>query len=254
MRRLSLTFLLVILTSIGSSAPLMARQGMTKQAREEAQKGLQAIFLNKQLVAKVTFPAYKDGLDVKIDGNWDLKWVTRQIKDHGVGIEIGDKASITDLKLKDDTIEVHLNGGGAGTFMDAMMTSQAKKTLREGAGGKAPGGSRINLRFGRAITQDDLKDLERLIGYLEPVVETTSLQQVAKRQSIPDEFKEAAAKKLIVVGMDKATVFAIMGEPKSKNVDVNADPPTEKWIFEMANLKTRIVTFKEGKVVKIDEM
>lgn len=253
MRRLqSVSCLLVFLVSLAPS--VFARQGLTKQAREDAQKDLQAIFLNKQLVAKVTFPAYKDGLDVKIDGTWDLKWVTRQIKDHGVGIEIGDKASVTDLKLKEESIEVHLNGGGAGTFADAMLTSKAKKTLREGAGGKAPGGSRINLRFGRPITQDDLKNLEQLISYLEPVVDTTSLQQVAKRQLIPEEFKEAAAKKLVVIGMDKATVFAIMGEPKAKSVDLNSEPPVEKWQFELPNLKTRIVTFKEGKVVKIDEM
>jgi hypothetical protein len=229
-------------------------QELSNQAQQQAQKELQAIFLSKQLVAKVTFPAFKDGIDIKPDGTWDIKWVTRQIKDHGVGIEIGDKASVTDVKLKDKSLEIHLNGGGAGTFGDILLTSKEKKERRESSGGKAPGGSRINLKFERPITQDDLKDIEHLIAYFEPVVDTSTLQQAAKRQSIPDEFKDAAAKKMVVEGMDKATVFAIMGEPKNKAVDLNSDPPTEKWQFELPNLKTRIVTFKGGKVVKVDEI
>jgi hypothetical protein len=36
-------------------------------------------------------------------------------------------------------------------------------------------------------------------------------------------------------------------------VDLNADPPLEKWQYELKNLKTRVVTFKEGKVVKVTD-
>ena len=139
----------VWLVCVGSAA--VSGQGLTNQVQQEAQKELQALLLNKQLVAKVTFPAWKDGIDVKTDGTWDMKWVTRQIKDHGIGIEIGDKASVTDVKLKDKSLEIHLNGGGAGTFADSLLTSDAKKARRESAGGKVPGGSRINLRFDRPI-------------------------------------------------------------------------------------------------------
>jgi hypothetical protein len=236
-----------------STSPLAAQE-LAGQSRQQAQKDLEAMFLNKQVTAKVTFPGWKDGLDVKTDGSWDLKWVTRQIKDHGVGIEVGDKASVTDVKLKDKSIEVHLNGGGAGTFGDALLTSKAKKNLREASGGKVPGGSRINLRFDHVVTQEDLKDMNKIVAYFDPVVDTMSLQQGARQRDIPEQFKEAAAQKLVVLGMDKSTVFAIMGEPKSRAVDLNADPPTEKWQFELSNLKTRIVTFKDGKVVKVDEL
>lgn len=31
------------------------------------------------------------------------------------------------------------------------------------------------------------------------------------------------------------------------------DAPTEKWVYEIADLKTRVITFKEGKVAKVDE-
>jgi hypothetical protein len=221
--------------------------------REQAEREVQALLLNRQLVAKVTFPAYKGGIDLNIDGTWDMKMATRRIKDHGVGIEVDEKASVTNVKLKGDLIEIHLNGGGAGTFGDVLMMSEAKRDLREVGTGKAPGGSRINLRFGRDITEDDIRDLDRLISYLEPVVDPSALRQAARRNAIPDEFKEAAAKGDVVAGMDKATVFAIMGEPKNRAVDMNADPPLEKWQFELKDLRTRVVTFKQGRVAKVDE-
>ena len=53
--------------------------------------------------------------------------------------------------------------------------------------------------------------------------------------------------------MDKLTVFAISGDPKQKSVDLAAEPPTEKWQYELPGLKTRVITFKGGKVAKIDE-
>lgn len=242
---------LLLLAGIGGMAA--SGEELKGAVKEQAQKQLEALLLNKQLIAKVTFPAYQSGIDLKIDGTWNMKIATRMIKDHGVGIEVDEKASVTNVKLKGDLIEIHLNGGGAGTLGDVLMTSSAKKAMREAGTGKAPGGSRINLRFDRDITDEDIRDLDRLVSYLEPVVDPSSLRQAAKRNAIPDEFKEAAAKGQVVHGMDKATVFAIMGEPKSKAVDMNADPPVEKWQFDLADLKTRIVTFKQGRVTKVDE-
>jgi hypothetical protein len=103
------------------------------------------------------------------------------------------------------------------------------------------------------VSCQDLIDADKLITYLAPLVDATSLKLVAARQQIAPEWADAAAKKLIIVGMDKLTVFAIFGEPKQKNVDLAADQPTEKWQYELPGLKTRIVTFKEGKVSKVDE-
>jgi hypothetical protein len=241
---------LFLLAGIGVTAYAEELKGSVK---EQAQKQLEGLFLNRQLVAKVTFPAHASGIDLKTDGTWDMKMATRMIKDRGVGIEVDDKASVTNVKLKGDMIEIHLNGGGVGTFSDSLFMGSGKKAARDLGTGKAPGGSRINLRFGRDITEEDIRDMEKLIGYLDPVVDSSSLRQSAKRNAIPDEFKEAAARGEVVPGMDKATVFAVMGEPKSKAVDMNGDPPVEKWQFDMKDLKTRIVTFKQGKVAKVDE-
>jgi len=239
---------------LGISLPvLLASQQSTGSQGEGAQKKLESFLLGKRLVAKVVFPGYRTGIDLKTDGTWDQHWATRMIKEHGVGIEVGDAATVTAVKLKGNHIEIHLNGGGFGTAGDVFMTSERTRRAREGAGGKVPGGSRINLRFDHPVTEEDVDNLGRLAGYLEPVVDTSSLRQDIAKQGLPAEFKEAASKGEIVVGMDKATVFAILGEPKNKSVDLNADPPQEKWQYELKNLKTRVVTFKEGKVAKVTD-
>ncbi len=245
---------LILAALVGTLLPGVLIGAQSSQgAAENPEKKLESLLLGKRLVAKVAFPGYKTGIDLKTDGTWDQRWATRMIKEHGVGIDVGDAAAVTAVKLKGNHIEIHLNGGGFGTAGDVFMTSDATRHAREGAGGKVPGGSRINLRFDHPVSVEDIDDLGRLAGYLEPVVDTSSLRQDIAKQTLPAEFKEAASKGEIVVGMDKATVFAIIGEPKNKSVDLNSDPPTEKWQYELKNLKTRVVTFKGGKVTSITD-
>ncbi len=243
------TILTILILGI---VPSGAGQELVRANRGEYQNKLESLLVNKRLVAKVAFPAWKTGIDLKADGTWNQRWATRNIKEHGVGIEVGDAATVTAVYLKEKHIEIHLNGGGFGTAADIMLSSNRKLEARESLGGKAPGGSRINLRFDRPINETDLEPA-KLMTYLEPLVDCSSLRQDVAKQAVSDEFKEAAKRGEIVAGMDKATVFAISGEPKSKSVDMNVDPPLEKWQYELKDLKTRIITFKEGKVIKITD-
>ncbi len=50
--------------------------------------------------------------------------------------------------------------------------------------------------------------------------------------------------------MDK-TVFAILGEPNAKTVDVSGEDPIEKWQYELKDLKNQVITFRQGKVTKV---
>ena len=223
-------------------------QRLEGKLKDQAQAQLETSLLNKKVVSKIVFPASHLGIEVSIDGQWDMKKATRCIKDCGMGIDVGDAAVITTVKLKSEHIEIHLNGGGAGTFGDVMLGVD-----RSSQSGKVPGGSRINLHFNRPITFEDIQDLNRLASYLEPVVDPSAINQAATLAAIPEAFKRAAEDGQVVQGMDKATVFAIMGEPKNKNVDMSGDVPIEKWQFDLANLKTRVVTFMQGIVVKVME-
>ena len=213
---------------------------------------LEKILLKQRLVSKVTFPASSEGIELNLAGEWDQKQTSRLIKNSGVGIDVDDPATVTQVKTKKGWVEIQLNGGGFGTFWDSMNTNQRQRDARA-ASGKASGGSRINLRFNRPVTCDELADAAKMMTFLAPLADAGSLKVLAAQQAIAPEWTEAAAQKRVLVGMDKTTVFAIMGEPKQKQVDIATDPPTEKWQYELPDLKTRVVTFREGKVAKVDE-
>jgi hypothetical protein len=220
--------------------------------RQRCQAELEHLLMNKRVTAKVSFPASADGIDLTLDGDWDAKETSRRIKHSGGGIDIDEPATVTQVKLKDGLLEVQLNGGGFGTFGD-FMTSSEKQRQERSTQGKASGGSRINLRFNRLVSCQELADPAAMIALLDPLVKADSLKMAAAQKAIPPEFADAAARKQVVAGMDKATVFAILGEPKQKQVDLAAEPPTEKWQYELPDLKTRVITFKAGKVTKVDE-
>ena len=216
----------------------------------EAAQQIRATLLTQRMVARVTFPASNNGIDLWVNGSWNPSDVTRRIKDDGVGIEIGDLAVVTDVKLKGKHIEIHLNGGGYGTALDIFTTTTSDFGNRTG---KQAGGSRINLRFDRDIRRGDF-DPGQLAAWLSPVVDASVLLGQAAVRELPDELRAAAERGEIRVGMSKAVIFAVRGEPTDRSVNVDVDPPVEKWIYLTNATTTVIVTFIRGKVSKIDEI
>jgi len=232
---------------------------LSEQQKSECQKKLESILMNKKLVAKVVFPAYKDGIDLNADGTWSNKAVTREIKDHGIGIAVDEAAVVTTVKLKGKHMEIHLNGGGYGTLGDNLMSGLTKSAFQialeksnKSSTSHAPGGSRVNLRFSRDIVEADI-NVDSLSRFLSPLLDVSALKQDIAQNRIPEEFKAAAQNGQIVAGMDRQTVFAIKGEPKTKKVDLDQTPPVEKWQYEGADMKILIITFDQGKVSRVDE-
>jgi hypothetical protein len=240
----------VAVATLAFCAPAFAQISSAELATCNAR--LEQLLLNKKLIAKVGFPASAQGIDLTLDGAWDQKMNSRRVKGTGLGIAVDDPAVVNQVKLKDDLLEIHLNGGGFGTFSDNLLSSEYQRQART-ASAKASGGSRVNLRFKRPTSCGELANAERMMAFLAPLLDASALKTAAAQQAIAPEWAQAAAKKQIVAGMDKVTVFAILGEPKQKQVDMAVDPPIERWQFDMPNMKTRIVTFKAGKVTKVDE-
>src|SRR3989304_2014809 len=100
---------------------------LTGAQRNELQKDLERLLLNKSLKAKVQFPAWKDGIDLKTDGSWDKKWQGGQIQMHGVGLDLDEAATITAVKLQEKHIEIHLNGGGAGSSNEIITNVDRRR-------------------------------------------------------------------------------------------------------------------------------
>ena len=221
-------------------------QKPSKQEKKQAEKRLEDLMMNMRFVSKVLFPATADGIDLHLDGSWNQTDTGRRVKDKGIGIRVEDPVVVTDTHLKDKHLEVHLNGGGKGTFGDYMTGADAKEF-----GALQSGGSRINLRFDRYIRLDDIEP-EKLGDWLKPLLDTTSLQAVATLEALPEEFREAAERGEVVVEMTKRMVFAILGEPANKLVNLEVSPPIEKWQYETEAFEMIVLTFEAGRVAKID--
>ncbi len=79
----------------------------------------------RRVVVKIDMPGTSDGVDIKADAarSIDYQRHGNRLKTYGTAIREGEAATITHVKLKKELIEIHLNGGGFGTFSDDTSTS-----------------------------------------------------------------------------------------------------------------------------------
>jgi hypothetical protein len=317
-------------TAIVASAtsPAQSSQPLDKSAKAAAQDQLTKLLGKKSVTSRIDFPGYKAGIDLSPAGLWSPHDAAESIKEHGIGVRKGDKAAITAIKLHDEYMEIHLDGGGAGVFAQGFGPDRSKEL------DKVEGGSRINLRFQRRITHGDVKDLGRIVSYLEPVVDTGEIQRTSdmvstlapaktevpapvvfeastfgaplldpvpqakpepaptktKSKVAPIESKAAeipsvptpspaapiatptpapastatavAATKTtpktvaatkVEIGMDRMMVFQLLGQPGYKRVDVSKEVPIEKWQYDLPANGKRIITFENGKVLRVED-
>ena len=114
-----------------------------------------------------------------------------------------------------------------------------------------PKGSYVKIKFDAGIpnlTPDQVKEI------LTPVLDFS--KKSATRSfidSVPDEFKEAAKNKQVVVGMERDLVLAILGRPLKKVRDKKGEVETEDWIYGERPQKVLFVTFMKGKVISVKE-
>ncbi len=239
-------FVLLVLLASGSAMRLRA------EASDKAKTALGKALLGKDVKALLDMPAYKDGIDLYVypkgekrldDRGIDLKELSKYLKDKGVGVERDEWATITDVKFDSDRVEIHLGGGGEGR-------AASKNAEENGAGFKRAGGSRINFRYGRDLTDADIQ-LDKFLPLLERVLDMGKLHQNMEVQGLPPEFQEAIRAKDVVQGMTYQMVLLSAGEPDQKKVeDTNDDSLHETWYYLREGHRW-VVKFLNGKVAKV---
>lgn len=230
------------------AAPVASSQPLGGELARETEARLKKLLLDRPVIAKVAFPATESGIDLFIDGNWDVKKVLESIEDKGIGVDRAATASITDVKLKSKHIEIHLDGGGR----VQKLATASFATDNKAKAVKARRGSRINLRFDRQLTTDDVQDLNRFLSYIEPLVDPALIRQYAKNER-PSESAAGVKRGPVVPGMVKREVIASLGYPRYRKVDASGAPPIEKWHYDLPDNKTRVIAFQEEKVLTVDE-
>ncbi len=219
---------------------------------KEAKAQLSQLLLGKDVKALLDMPAYKEGLDLYLDQpngkrlderGIDLKELTKYLKEKGVGVERDEWVTITNVKVDNDRVEVHLGGGGEGR-------GASKNANKKGAGFKRAGGSRINFRFEHELSDADLAP-QAFLGDLGRVLDTGRVQQKLLTQELPPEYQDAVRTKTIKEGMTYQMVLLSSGEPDKKKVDDTPDDSLRETWFYMKEGHRVVVRFENGRVQKV---
>jgi len=218
---------------------------------KEAKAALSSALLGKDVRALLDMPAYKDGIDIyyvpagnkRLDERGiDLKEMGKWLKEKGVGVERDEWTTITEVKVDSDRVEIHLGGGGEGS-------GASKKTAKAGAGYKRAGGSRINFRYGRDLTDADIQ-VAAFLPFLGRVLDTDRIEARLSLQTVSPEMKAAIAAGTVTTGMTYRMVLLSAGDPDQKKVeDSDGDSLKETWYY-LKDGHRWVVKFENGKVVK----
>ena len=219
---------------------------------KQAKSTLEQLLLGKDVRALLDMPAYKDGIDIyespksekRLDDRGiDLKEMSKYLKEKGVGVEREEWVPITELKINSDRVEVHLAGGGEGR-------GGSKNAAKKGAGYKRAGGSRINFRYNRELTDADLQPATFLI-FLGRVLDTTRISQSVTIKAMSADDRKAIAEKKIIEGMTYQMVLLSSGEPDQKKVDDTDESTLKETWYYLKDGHRIVVRFQNGTVVKV---
>jgi len=224
-----------------------AQASTSKQAQEQ----LSTLLLGKDVRALVDLPAYKDGVDVYYlppsnkradDRGVDLEQMTKWLKAKGVGVERDEWVSITNVKIDSDKVEIHLEGGGEGR----RGSNHANKV---GAAYKRAGGSRLNLRFQKDLTDNDIAP-DAILRFMSRLLDVSRIQQKLEEKEMPADLRAAIEAHTVREGMSYEMVLMSFGDPDQKKVEDSTDSSLRETWFYLKNGHRWVVHFENGKVVK----
>lgn len=140
-------------------------------------KEISRFYEGKVGTAKVSFPACHSGLVLYLErldkSNVDM---FRKIRKYGASIEKDSKVIITKIKINAKTIDIELNNGGYGDYIDvsgrvlAGIISVGLTELMDHSQARMQRGSHLRIKSEKKFTKQDL-DFEKIREYLSPVLE-----------------------------------------------------------------------------------
>lgn len=221
-------------------------------ASDHAKRSLHQLLLGKDVKSLAQLPATKEGVDVyytpPAEKDWDqrglnLNHLTKWLKERGVGVESNQIVTITDINIHGDMVEVHLGGGGMGR-------RGSKHAQQTAPGFQRAGGSRINFRYKRDITDADLQ-ATAFLDFMGRLLDVSEIREEAARRDLPPEIRRAVESKNVVEGMTYQMVQLSWGEPEQKRINESGEGKLSETWFYMKDGHRVVVDFLNGKVAKV---
>jgi hypothetical protein len=234
---------------------MFLRPGIAIHLRESLGVGVQTrpgeLSAGKDVKPLLDMPATKEGINVYVapkpggrldERGIDMEELTKYLKSKGVRVQTGEADIITDVRFDNNRVEIHIGGGGEGW-------RGSKHANKAGPGFLRAGGSRVNFRFGRALTEDDLQP-GKFLGVMARVLDVSAIQQEEAEKQMPAEFKEAIAAKTVKEGMTYQMVLLAFGNADQKKINDSSTSLSETWYY-LKDGHRWVVDFTDGKVSKV---
>jgi hypothetical protein len=225
--------MLRLLASLGLLACAALFGAARLSAQDEAT--LRRALEGKRATLHMDMPATSEGVDVYPGTSRpvDFGKVANRLKKNGTAIRDGESILITKVKVKGENVEIHLGGGGYGTFGDVLGSELTNQGADSGTAQQArianertarlAAGSRFNVRFPNGVTPEDitpaaiaraLADYVTIAGVSTTVVTTASSTSGPAVSSAP-----TAAAGDIKKGQNREEVERIAGAPLSSTAN-----------------------------------
>ena len=243
---IALAAILIVLTIADSPRALRANTS------DRAKKDLTKLILGKEMKALMQLPATKEGLNVYVKSEHnkhldargiDMASLSKYLKSKGVGVDANDWATATDIRVDNDRVEIHLGGGGEGR----RGSNHANKVS---PGYKRAGGSRINFRYERELTDGDLEP-QNFLRVMARVLDVSEIQNQVVAKDFPTEFQQAIAENTVKEGMTYQMVILAFGDPEQKKINDTTDGSLLETWYYLKEGHRWVLTFSNGKVTKV---
>ena len=247
----ALFLLLIASFTVASTDP--AGPKMSRQTRMDLIRAF-----NAELVyIRAPFPMGKRGLTVK-DGEVtpNGEELQQMMALWGPAAKPGDRAMITDIRIKDDRIHFEINGGPikrkkwyqhievggmSGTAPIAPSDPQAN-----------PRGSFVDLLFDRYVPEMNPQELKDL---LRPVFDFNAKSAVeAYLETVPPKVKDAIKEHRVLVGMNREMVMYSKGRAPKKVREKQGEIEYEEWIYGDPPQAVDFVRFNGDEVIRVETM
>ena len=237
---------------LASIALLFAVKSVNASTSKQAQDALRKVLLGKDVKSLIDMPAYKEGIDIYYtppsdkrtdDRGIDLKGLTKWLKAKGVGVERGEVVTITDVKIDSKMIEIHIGGGGEGR----RGSNHANKV---NAGFKRAGGSRVNFRYQRELTDADLQP-DNFFKFMGRVVDVSEIETQLDEKKMPAADQTAIENHTVINGMTYEMVLLSFGDPDQKKVESGTDSTFKETWYYLKDGHRWILHFENGKVAQV---
>ena len=219
---------------------------------DNAKQALTKLILGKEVKALIQLPATKEGLDVYVKPEHnkrldqrgiDMGSLTKYLKSKGVGVDANEWAIATDIRVDKDKVEIHLGGGGEGR----RGSNHANKV---DPGYKRAGGSRINFRYVRELTDSDIEP-RNFLKAMARVLDVSEIQNQLAAKDFPSQFKQAIAENTVKEGMTYQMVMLAFGDPEQKKINDSTDGSLSETWFYLKEGHRWVLSFTNGKVTKV---